>query len=94
MIVLHATWQRVALGALLVFLLSPVLLAMAIPLPLLIWREDGRKFVLELFDRVTGLAKALLPPAEAAAGEDAAEGLRIELPTSPALSREKDRASA
>ncbi|MEU7895347.1 hypothetical protein AB0B45_21130 [Nonomuraea sp. NPDC049152] len=94
MIVLHATWQRVALGGLLVFLLTPLLLAMALPLPLLIWREPGRKFVLDLFDKVTGLAKALLPPAEAAAGEDAAESLRIALPAAPMPSRQSERAGA
>lgn len=64
MIVINATWQRVALGALLVLLLIPVVALMAPVLPFLIWRVEGREFVLALFDKITDLARALVPREE------------------------------
>ncbi|SDH55387.1 hypothetical protein [Nonomuraea jiangxiensis] len=77
MIVLNATWQRVALGALLVLLLIPVVAIMAPALPILIWRPEGREFVLALFDKTTELARALVPRNDG--GDKAVEGEGLKL---------------
>ncbi|MGW6499609.1 hypothetical protein [Nonomuraea angiospora] len=77
MIVLNATWQRVALGALLVLLLIPVVAIMAPALPILIWRPEGREFVLALFDKVTELARALVPRDDSNDKAVEGEGLKL-----------------
>ncbi|MFF4197855.1 hypothetical protein [Nonomuraea sp. NPDC001831] len=79
MIVIHATWQRVALAAIFALPLVLVILLMSPSFVLLPFSEKGRQFALKVLDKGLELAKCILPGAEQSQ-EKNAEGLRIELP--------------
>ncbi|GAA1682494.1 hypothetical protein GCM10009733_093880 [Nonomuraea maheshkhaliensis] len=66
-----------ALGALLVLLLIPVVAIMAPAFPILIWRAEGREFVLALSDKVTELARALVPQDDSNDKPVEGEGLKL-----------------
>jgi hypothetical protein len=65
-------------GALLALLLIPIIVALALSVPILVWRDAGRKFVLDLITRIISLAKALLPAERA--GANSTESLKIDIP--------------
>jgi hypothetical protein len=79
MIVIHATWQRVALA--LVFVL-PILLIIVLMIPSFLclpFSEKGRQFVLKVLDKGLQLVRYIMPRDEQSQ-DDSAEGLRIALP--------------
>ncbi|MBB5083967.1 hypothetical protein [Nonomuraea endophytica] len=66
MIVMNATWQRVALGGLLVFPLALVILLMTPAFLVLPFFTAGREFILKLVDRITTWARVIAPKSDAA----------------------------
>ncbi|MFC6080143.1 hypothetical protein [Sphaerisporangium aureirubrum] len=59
MIVFNATWQRIALGALLIFPVILVILLMSPALLILPFGENGREFILDVMDKMTTWLKIL-----------------------------------
>ncbi|GAA2414513.1 hypothetical protein [Nonomuraea africana] len=65
MIVLNATWQRVALSGLLVIPLALVIVLMTPAFLLLPFVPSGREFILTLVDKITAWARVIVPKTDA-----------------------------
>ncbi|MBN6054210.1 hypothetical protein JYK22_19870, partial [Nonomuraea sp. RK-328] len=61
MIVLNATWQRVALCGLLAVPLALIIACMTPALLVLPFFASGREFILKLLDKITAWARAIVP---------------------------------
>lgn len=61
MILINATWQRVALCALLVLPLTVVIALMSPAFVVLPFFAAGREFILKLIDKVTAWARVIVP---------------------------------
>ena len=65
MIVINATWQRVALCGLLAVPLALVIVCMVPALLVLPFFASGREFILKLLDKITAWARAIVPRVDA-----------------------------
>ncbi|WP_431912908.1 hypothetical protein [Nonomuraea jabiensis] len=65
MIVINATWQRVVLGALLVFPLALIIAVMIPALIVLPFFSAGREFLLKLIDKFISWARVIALKADA-----------------------------
>lgn len=65
MIVINATWQRVALCGLLVIPLVLVIVLMTPAFVVLPFSKAGRTFILKLVDKIATWAEVIMPKADA-----------------------------